>query len=261
MHKKQDDGRESDIPILDERFSDEDDAPPQSRFVRLLIAAGAVLLVGGGVATAVILTSSKDASTSSSSSSAASKQNVPNSISSIGDSTSSSSRSTSTSSASPTPSVSATDPETDTVAMTLLAIGDWGSTTGRGNDGTNAGSCCKLYSKGPNAGSVDTSQPRYVVDYHAQEYVAQLMGMSADALKPPPARILGHGDNIYWNGVGKDDIQFRMTNTFENIYTAKSLSGIKWLNVAGNHDIGGSQYICGDDNDHFRECTSIDEML
>ncbi|KAF0716440.1 Aste57867_2864 [Aphanomyces stellatus] len=267
MVKKHDDRGVSDtdiIPILDERFSYEGPRR-RSKLFKLIFAAGAVLLVGGGVATAVILTSSKSSNNASSSSAANKPPSPASDASSNKDSPSSSSSSslapTTIAAASTEPSASAPDPETDAAAITMLAIGDWGSTTGRGNDGSKPGSCCKLYSKGPNAGEVDTSKPRYLVDYHAQEYVAQLMGLSADALKPTPARILGHGDSIYWNGVGKDDIQFRMTNTFENIYTAKSLSGIKWLNVAGNHDIGGSQYICGDDNDHFRECTSIDEML
>ncbi|KAF0716434.1 Aste57867_2858 [Aphanomyces stellatus] len=238
--------------MLDERYSSE--VPRRHTRIKLIVSGVAILLVTGGLVAAIILTSTSSRSTSSSSSFHASTTAMPSSTLFMnGSATSNATLSNILSSSS--------NPETDIVALTLLAVGDWGSTTGKKSDGSSPGSCCKLYSKGPNAGSVDTSQPRYVVDYHAQEYVAQLMGMSADALKPPPARILGHGDNIYWNGVGKDDIQFRMTNTFENIYTAKSLSGIKWLNVAGNHDIGGSQYICGDDNDHFRECTSIDEML
>ncbi|CAK4137478.1 unnamed protein product, partial [Aphanomyces euteiches] len=153
------------------------------------------------------------------------------------------------------------DPEKDTPGITFLAIGDWGSTTGRGNDGSEPGSCCILYKKGDNAGKVDTSKPRYVVDYHAQDYVAQLMGMSAASLKPTPSRIISHGDNIYWNGVGSSDINYRMDEAFEKVYSADSLKGIKWVSVAGNHDYGGSSFICGDDNDHFRECTSIDEML
>ena len=68
-----------------------------------------------------------------------------------------------------------TDPEKDPILMSLLAIGDWGSTTGnikqyntklfltilgRTSQGQNPGSCCKLYKSGPKKGQVDTAQNR-----------------------------------------------------------------------------------------------------
>ncbi|RHY27564.1 hypothetical protein DYB32_006690 [Aphanomyces invadans] len=98
-----------------------------------------------------------------------------------------------------------------------------------------------------------------MVDFRAQEAVGILMGISAAALKP--SRILSHGDNIYWNGVGKDDRDYRMAETFEKMYGAPSLENVPWLNVAGNHDIGGSAFICGDSDTTFRKCTSTAEML
>ncbi|RHY41998.1 hypothetical protein DYB38_009390, partial [Aphanomyces astaci] len=252
------------IPILDERFSynKDDRAPGGSKVIKIALASIGVLLIAGGIATAVVMSTS-DSSSSAGTSSSRNKTTSPNDVASSGTASDSSSSSSSSSSQSVTKSSTsvAVDPETDVAALTMLAIGDWGSTTGRGNDGSSPGSCCKLYSKGPNAGKVDTSKARYLVDYHAQKWVAELMGMSAAMLKPPPSRVLSHGDNLYWNGVGPNDIQYRMEETFEKMYTAPALMPVKWVSVTGNHDIGGSAYICGDDNDNFRECTSVDEML
>ncbi|RHY01940.1 hypothetical protein DYB25_000921 [Aphanomyces astaci] len=146
-----------------------------------------------------------------------------------------------------------TDPEAMVPALTFLAIGDWGSTVGK--EWGEAGSCCRLYKNG----QVDTSTPRYQVDYYAQKYVATLMAQSATELKP--VRILGHGDNFYWNGVGPWDVNYRFAETFEKMYADPALQGIKWLNVAGNHDIGGSAFICGPQDKQFRECASVDEMI
>ncbi|ETW03968.1 hypothetical protein H310_04375 [Aphanomyces invadans] len=147
----------------------------------------------------------------------------------------------------------ASDPEDMVPALTFLAIGDWGSTVGK--EWGEAGSCCRMYKNG----QVDTSTPRYEVDYYAQKYVATLLAQSAKELKP--VRILGHGDNFYWNGVGPWDVNYRFAETFEKMYADPALQGIKWLNVAGNHDIGGSAFICGPQDKQFRECTSVEEML
>ncbi|KAF0705770.1 Aste57867_6927 [Aphanomyces stellatus] len=146
------------------------------------------------------------------------------------------------------------DPEAMTPALTLLAIGDWGSTTGK--QWGVAGSCCHVYN-----GQVDKNQPRYMVDYYSQNYVATLMAQSAVQLKPKPARIVGHGDNFYWNGIGPADAAYRFQETFEKMYNQPELAGIKWINVIGNHDIGGSSYICGEQDNQFRECASTDEMI
>ncbi|DAZ97969.1 TPA: hypothetical protein N0F65_005127, partial [Lagenidium giganteum] len=136
-----------------------------------------------------------------------------------------------------------TDPEKATAAFTMLAIGDWGATVDK------PGSCCNKYRKTAN----DSLEMK--IDYWAQINVAEMLAQSAADLKP--ARIIGHGDNIYWNGVGENDIGFRMENTFEAVYNQPSLDGIPWVNVVGNHDLGGSEYLCGD----FRECKSTEEML
>jgi len=152
------------------------------------------------------------------------------------------------------PNVPDSDPETQAAAFTMLAIGDWGGTSNK--DKGDPGSCCKLYA---GTGKLDTTKPRLSVDYGAQFYIADLLGQSAAQLKP--LRVIGHGDNIYWDGAGPKDIAYRMQTTFEEVYKAPSLQGVKWVNVAGNHDIGGSEFICGDSDNNFRECTSIDEMV
>ncbi|EQC25872.1 hypothetical protein SDRG_16246 [Saprolegnia diclina VS20] len=144
------------------------------------------------------------------------------------------------------------DPETQSPAVTMLAIGDWGSTTGKANG--NPGSCCVLYN-----GAVDTRNPRYKVDYYAQQYVSTLLAQSATELQP--VRIIGHGDNMYWDGVGTKDVGYRFQTTFEDKYNQPSLANIKWINVVGNHDIGGSGFICGDEDNKFRECVDSADLV
>lgn len=140
------------------------------------------------------------------------------------------------------------NPETATAALTMLAIGDWGATTYK------EGSCCNKYRKNKDKTSVD-----YQRDYHAQVTIATLMSQSAAQLKPRV--ILGHGDNVYWNGVGPGDATARMATTFDDVYNQASLKGIPWINVAGNHDIGGSMYLCGPGDNQFVPCKSTAELL
>lgn len=52
-------------------------------------------------------------------------------------------------------------------------------------------------------------------------------------------------DNFYWDGVANPNSEmFRVV--FEDIYNDPSLQ-VPWLMCLGNHDIGGSGYICGND--------------
>ncbi|CAK4082892.1 unnamed protein product [Aphanomyces euteiches] len=161
----------------------------------------------------------------------------------------------------------ASDPEKGTPDLTMLAIGDWGSTTGKISGSSletagNPGSCCKTYGgSGANANKVNPNKERIKVDYWAQNYVSTILAKSAGELKPKPSRIIGHGDNIYWDGAGPGDIAYRMEETFEKKYAQPELAGIKWVNVVGNHDIGGSEYICGEKDNEFRECKDTAEML
>ncbi|CAK4410317.1 unnamed protein product [Aphanomyces euteiches] len=144
------------------------------------------------------------------------------------------------------------DPETSKPAITILALGDWGGTLGKDNG--DGGSCCRMYN-----GTVDTRSTRYQVDFYAQAYVGMLMGQSAAQLHP--ARILSHGDSFYWNGVGPADAKYRFEESFEKVYNAPSLLTVPWLNVAGNHDIGGANFMCGEADGQFRECDSLEELL
>ncbi|CAI5742240.1 unnamed protein product [Peronospora destructor] len=52
-----------------------------------------------------------------------------------------------------------------------------------------------------------------------------------------------------------------MEATFESVYDQPGLEGIPRINVVGNHDLGGSEYICGDKDYNFRECESTEELL
>lgn len=139
------------------------------------------------------------------------------------------------------------DPEKAKAALTMLAIGDWGATTDK------PGSCCNKYRKVAN----DSLEMK--IDYWAQINVADILAKAAGDIKP--SCVIGHGDNIYWNGAGPEDIDYRMETTFESVYDQPELEGIPWFNVVGNHDLGGSEYICGDKDYNFRECESIDELL
>ncbi|KAG2531564.1 hypothetical protein JM16_001053 [Phytophthora kernoviae] len=99
----------------------------------------------------------------------------------------------------------------------------------------------------------------YYKDQQAQPNVAYLLALSAKKLQPKA--ILGHGDNFYWNGLGSDDVNYRFLNSFETMYSDPALLNIKWLNVAGNHDLGGSMFICGKRDNQFVECSGTTELL
>ncbi|OQR96063.1 calcineurin-like phosphoesterase, partial [Thraustotheca clavata] len=152
------------------------------------------------------------------------------------------------------PTNPSSDPETQTPVITMLAIGDWGGTTGKAT-GT-PGSCCAMYK---NSSAIDTSLARYKVDFWSQNYIADLMGQSAKQIGP--SRVISHGDNFYWDGIGSKDAAYRFQTTFEDVYNQTSLSGIKWVNVVGNHDIGGAAFICGEQDNQFVECNSTAEMV
>ncbi|RHY28593.1 hypothetical protein DYB32_005846, partial [Aphanomyces invadans] len=202
---------------------------------RIALIAAAVLVVAGGVTAAVVLTSgkgSKDASNSSGDKATATtvppSQNVTAS-----DLLGTTNPPGVTTTPAPTP---ASDPEAGVPALTMLAIGDWGSTTGKKSGSSldtagDPGSCCKTYGgSGANANKVNPSKARIKVDYWAQLYVSTILAQSAGQLKPKPARVIGHGDNIYWDGAGPGDIKYRMEETFEKKYAQPALQGIKWVN-------------------------------
>ncbi|CAI5742233.1 unnamed protein product [Peronospora destructor] len=89
--------------------------------------------------------------------------------------------------------------------------------------------------------------------------VAEIFGKAAGDIKA--SRIIDHGDNIYGNGAGPPDNDFRMEATFESVYDQPGLEGVPRINVVGNYDVGGSEYICGDKDYNFREFESTEELL
>jgi len=68
-------------------------------------------------------------------------------------------------------------------------------------------------------------------------------------------------DNFYWDGImGSSDMDTRFTSTFEEKYDGDNIKTIPWVNVLGNHDYGGADYICTDGSDPT-ECSSTSELL
>nr|CCA24242.1 conserved hypothetical protein [Albugo laibachii Nc14]CCA25879.1 conserved hypothetical protein [Albugo laibachii Nc14] len=126
--------------------------------------------------------------------------------------------------------------------ITALAIGDFGVTVDKG-------SCCSNYIRH----GIDLYK-----DQRAQTNIAYLMSISAKKLNCQ--LIIGHGDNFYYNGIGQEQL-YRFEQTFEQVYNQKSLSGIRWINVMGNHDYGGSGYLCGKKDFNWEPCQTVDETL
>ncbi|KAG7401958.1 hypothetical protein PHYBOEH_008479 [Phytophthora boehmeriae] len=152
----------------------------------------------------------------------------------------------STSASTTTPTTTATVSRSVTYDLHALAIGDWGVDLG-------LGSCCNVYRK------TGVGNKEYYKDQQAQPNVAYLLALSAKKLQPKA--ILGHGDNFYWNGLGSDDVSYRFLNSFESMYSDPALLSIPWFNVAGNHDLGGSMFICGKRDNQFVECSGTTELL
>ncbi|KAG7384754.1 hypothetical protein PHYBOEH_009326 [Phytophthora boehmeriae] len=132
------------------------------------------------------------------------------------------------------------DPASAKYSLSAFAIGDWGTTVTKG-------SCC----------SRSATYSNY--DVNAEDIVASLMNTQAGNVKPKV--IIGHGDNAYWTGInsqeGRDS---RFTTTFEDKYDGDNLKGIPWVNVMGNHDYGGSSYICND-GDNNAKCSSTEALI
>jgi hypothetical protein len=118
----------------------------------------------------------------------------------------------------------------------LLAVGDWGTALD----------------------PIVTNSSDYL-DQQAQQSVGYLMSLAADRVKPQA--ILGHGDSFYYSGLGGDDAVSRITTTFEKVYNEPSLKNLPWLNVMGNHDYGGSDFICGPNKNVAVECNSTQQLL
>ncbi|ETK95134.1 hypothetical protein L915_01911, partial [Phytophthora nicotianae] len=136
------------------------------------------------------------------------------------------------------PSTPASDPAKAKYSVSVFGIGDWGATLYKG-------SCC---------GSNSTNY-----DLNSQEVVATLMNMEAGASMVPKA-ILAHGDNFYWNGInylGERDSRFAAS--FEAKYDGDNIKNVPWVAVMGNHDYGGSDYICSS-GDKLVPCNNTAEL-
>ncbi|RLN50328.1 hypothetical protein BBJ29_002964, partial [Phytophthora kernoviae] len=134
------------------------------------------------------------------------------------------------------------DPASAKYSLSAFAIGDWGTTVTKG-------SCCSRSSNYNN------------YDLNAEDIVASLMNIQVGNADVKPKVIISHDDNAYWTGInsqeGRDS---RFTTTFEDKYDGVNLKGIPWVNVMGNHDYGGSSYICnsGDTN---AKCSSTEALI
>ncbi|XP_056136804.1 tartrate-resistant acid phosphatase type 5a [Lampris incognitus] len=91
-------------------------------------------------------------------------------------------------------------------SIKFLAVGDWGG----------------------------VPQPPYITP--VEKATAREMGRVAEQMGAD--FILALGDNFYYTGVGSVDSP-RFKDTFESVYTAKSLQ-VPWYVIAGNHDHAGN---------------------
>ncbi|KAG1698445.1 hypothetical protein DVH05_014987 [Phytophthora capsici] len=135
------------------------------------------------------------------------------------------------------------DPTSVTYSLSAFAIGDWGTTVSQD-------SCCTRLS----------TYNDY--DINAEDIVANLMDQQAGNAEVTPKIIISHGDNFYWTGINSDDGRdSRFTTTFEEKYDGDNIKPIPWVNVLGNHDYGGADYICSDSNDGTAACSDSDELV
>jgi len=72
---------------------------------------------------------------------------------------------------------------------------------------------------------------------YAQKETAKGMGKVAEDIDSQ--FVLALGDNFYHNGVDKKD-SYRFKRTFEDVYSADSLTNIPWYVIGGNHDHYGN---------------------
>ncbi|KAG6583210.1 Tartrate-resistant acid phosphatase type 5 [Phytophthora cinnamomi] len=134
------------------------------------------------------------------------------------------------------------DPTSVKYSLAAFAIGDWGTTTTKS-------SCFKR------------SSTYNDDDVNAEDIVASVMNQQAAAAEVAPKCVIGHGNNFYWNGIdsanGRDS---RFTTTFEGKFDDDNIKTLPWVNVLGNHDYGGADYICSD-GDSAGKCSSADDLL
>ncbi|KAI9981264.1 hypothetical protein PInf_008914 [Phytophthora infestans] len=153
-----------------------------------------------------------------------------------------SSSSTKKSSSKSSATIITSDPISATYSLAAFAIGDWGTTTTKS-------SCCKR------------SSTYNDYDVNAEDIGANVMNQQAKDADVAPKCVIGHGDNFYWNGIdsanGRDS---RFTTTYESKFDGDNIKTLPWVNVLGNHDYGGADYICSD-GDSAGKCSDTDDLL
>ncbi|KAF1778424.1 Metallo-dependent phosphatase-like [Phytophthora cactorum] len=123
--------------------------------------------------------------------------------------------------------------------VSAYAVGDWGQTL-------DMSSCC--------GGTFNN------YDRHAQAVVGKLMDIQAGTAVKPKA-VLGHGDSFYWTGIDSlESRDSRFQTTYESRYNGDNIKNVPWVNVMGNHDYGGANYVCNV-GDQLVQCNSTAEML
>jgi tartrate-resistant acid phosphatase type 5 len=133
----------------------------------------------------------------------------------------------------------ASDPASAKYAVSAYAIGDWGSTSDRGT-------CC--------------SGKYSYYDLHAQKIVGVVMDKQA-TIGVPPQVVLGHGDSFYWTGIDSlESRDARFAATYEARYDGDNIKNVAWVNVMGNHDYGGANYVCNI-GAKLVKCDSTGQML
>ncbi|ETK95130.1 hypothetical protein L915_01917, partial [Phytophthora nicotianae] len=134
---------------------------------------------------------------------------------------------------------SSVDPASAKYSVAAYAVGDWGQTL-------DMSSCC--------GGTYNN------FDLHAQEIVGKLMDIQAGTAVKPKA-VLGHGDSFYWTGIDSlESRDSRFQTTYESRYNGDNIKNVPWVNVMGNHDYGGANYVCNV-GDQLVQCNSTAEML
>ncbi|GAB9467256.1 hypothetical protein Gpo141_00004609 [Globisporangium polare] len=236
--------RSSSVTVL----SRDSQKPGMSKRKRLIIIGAVVVLAVVGVVVGVVVSKSSSDSTSTSSSDNSSKPSTDSTSKSSSTTAGSSvgtvsSGGSSSNSSSSTAAKITSDPTKATYSLAAFAIGDWGSTVAKD-------SCCS------------DSSTYTEFDVIAEDVVGSLMNIQAGlSTAVKPKAIIGHGDNFYWSGInGDSDVSYRFTNTFENKYTGANLASIPWVNVLGNHDYGGSSFVCSADGQPAK-CASQSDLV
>ncbi|KAG2524783.1 hypothetical protein JM18_005234 [Phytophthora kernoviae] len=212
-----------------------------ARKVLIIIGVVVVLAVIGVIVGVVVGTSGSDSASTTDGTSSGSSSGSTTTDSS-GGTTKSSTKKKTTSTSSGSSSITS-DPTSVTYSLAAFAIGDWGTTV-------TQDSCCTR------------SSTYNDYDINAEDIVADLMNQQAGDADVAPKIIISHGDNFYWTGINSDGGRdTRFTTTFEDKYDGDNIKTVPWVNVLGNHDYGGADYICSGSNDDTAACSSSTELV